>query len=410
MKSFILISQYYYPEQISTGQILTELSAELHELGWRVDAVSAQPSYYQTQKVPKRITVPGTSIVVRRVRNLTLNKNRLLGKILNYSSITLGLCWRQIMLPTGSVILTVTNPAVYPIVAAFVARIRKQRLVIIVHDVYPEILVALKYLSASCQVVKTWRRLDEWAHSVAYASIVLGNDMMKALRGRSRTRAPNRVLRIPNWSIVEPLSENQRASNPLFFEYPILDKKFIVLYSGNLGLFHPIEAIIKAAELVQQSRYVDILFVFIGGGGKLKLAKEMVMNRSLENVVFLPYQSKERLPYSLGLANIGLVSLSKGVEGLAVPSKLYGLMAAGKPIIANVPIGSEVAEVLRDERCGFVCDPDDSTSLANLILRVYGDRSLEAELGHRSREAAESTYSLLSIAAQYNDLLTEVSS
>lgn len=128
----------------------------------------------------------------------------------------------------------------------------------------------------------------------------------------------------------------------------------------------------------------------------------------LANVSFLPYQPKELLPHSLGFADVGIVSLSEGITGLAVPSKLYGLMSAGKPIVANVPAESEVALVLDEEKCGIHCAPNDSSALASAVIRYFENPELVNEHGRRSQTAAKQKYSIDVVAKMYDQVLSAV--
>lgn len=402
MNKIYLFSQYFHPESISTGQLLTELVERLSLKGWKSHVTAAQPTYYGRERVERTISLHERATTVSRINNLQLDKNSLIGKALNYFSVSFLFSWRQLFVPTKRLIVAVTNPAIFPILAAIVATIRNQKLIIIVHDVYPEIVAALGYLRPDSLLYSLWKRVDAWAHSKADAVVVLGRDMEDQLRTRLGYA---KYVSIPNWSDVPPV---HRSDNLLLKKQQQLKNKFVVLYSGNLGLFHPIECILNAARIMSNLGCNQIHFLFIGGGGKLPIAKEMAGDYRLTNVSFLPYQPKELLPHSLGLADVGIVSLSEGVSGLAVPSKLYGLLSAGKPIVANVPPDSEVALVIDEETCGIHCGPNDSEALAAAVIRYFEHPDLLSLHGNNARVAAKAKYSLDVVTDKYDKLFGSV--
>lgn len=406
-KSLFFISQYFYPENISTGQLLSELVGQLSAIGWKAKVLSAQPSYYERKRVDSKLFLPGTGVEICRVNTPTLNKNSITGKIVNYLSVTLMFAMRQLFLPQSSLVVTVTNPAIYPVFSAVVARIRKQRLVIIIHDVYPEIVAALDFMSAESLVYRTWLRADKWAQKSARACIVLGRDMHAVITRRHRRGSAPSLAVIPNWAKTSDF-RSTRNDNPFLDEYSFLKKKFIVMYSGNMGLFHPIEALIQAAHVIQEYGNTDIHFAFVGGGGKLGSARSLSKKLGLQNTCFLPYQPKNRLKHSLGAADVGLVSLNVEVTGLAVPSKLYGLLAAGKPILANVPANCEVALVLHEEQCGLWCEPNDAQGIAQALMKYRSQPELMERHSHNALQAAEKRYSLDIAAQEYDRVFREI--
>jgi glycosyltransferase involved in cell wall biosynthesis len=166
------------------------------------------------------------------------------------------------------------------------------------------------------------------------------------------------------------------------------------------------ETIAEAANRLQD---IPVLFLFIGGGGKREKIGKMVAEFGLENVLFLPYQPKEKLQYSLSCSDVSLVSLDEGVEGLSVPSKYYGILASGRPVIALMAERSEVAMSIRESGCGYVVPPGNPDALAERIRYLFDHPDAVREMGKKARQSLERNYSRRVVAEKYLDLLREVS-
>jgi glycosyltransferase involved in cell wall biosynthesis len=168
--------------------------------------------------------------------------------------------------------------------------------------------------------------------------------------------------------------------------------RFVVQYSGNMGLWHDIDAIVRSAALLKHRG--DIVFLFVGGGMRKAAAQSLAQELQLPNVLWLPYQPIENLADSLGCCHVALISQREGLEGVAVPCKLYGILASGRPIIAQVPTNSEVARVIREEDCGAVIAPGDSEGLAREVERMADDPARRQAAGLASRRAYQMKYTV----------------
>jgi glycosyltransferase involved in cell wall biosynthesis len=398
------LSQYFFPELISTGQLLTELAEDLVNQGCSVIVVAGQPTYYESSRVPPEMAHRGIKIL--RVGNTQLEKNSVAGKILNSTTFFLGAIRRSLILSEDTVILVVTNPPILPFVPYLLSFLRKQKYVCLIHDVYPDIAVRLGYLRKKGVFYWLWERMNRKMMHGAAAVIVLGRDMEEKIREKMDRSEWGKIRMIPNWSDEDAVRPIEKGENPFLQEIGLSPSTFIVQYSGNMGLSHGMETIIEAASRLQD---IPVRFLFIGGGGKREKIGKMVAEFGLENVLFLPYQPKEKLQYSLSCSDVSLVSLDEGVEGLSVPSKYYGILASGRPVIALMAERSEVAMSIRESGCGYVVPPGNPDALAERIRYLFDHPDAVREMGKKARQSLERNYSRRVVAEQYLDLLREVS-
>lgn len=183
-----------------------------------------------------------------------------------------------------------------------------------------------------------------------------------------------------------------------------LDNKFIVMYSGNIGLFYDLENIIKITK--EFSHYEDLVFLFIGEGAMKENMNAFVMENGIENVLFLPYQPKEFIKYSLNVADIHLVVNQKGIKGVSVPSKIYGVMAAGKPILGVLERESEAEILITNSDCGVVVEPQDYNGIIEAIKHFYNMKDQERkEMGIRGRDYLEQNLKKETSIQKYNEVL-----
>jgi glycosyltransferase involved in cell wall biosynthesis len=399
-----ILSQYFFPELISTGQLLTELAEDLAEMGCSVSVVAGQPTYYGASRVPEEMVHRGIRIL--RVGNTQLKKNSVPGKILNSTTFFLGAVLRSLALPIDMVVLVVTNPPILPFVPYLLSFMRKQKYVCLIHDVYPDIAIRLGYLRQESVLCRTWERMNRSMMRRAAAVVVLGRDMEEKVREKLDRSEWEKIHVIPNWSDGDAILPIDKEENPFLTEIGLEPSTFIVQYSGNMGLSHDMETIIEAASRLQD---LSIKFLFIGGGGKREKIEKMAADLRLDNVQFLPYQPKEKLKYSLACSDVSLVCLDVGVEGLSVPSKYYGILASGRPVIALMGERSEVAMSVLESGCGYVVPPGNPEALANRIRYLFDDPDAAREMGRKAREVLEKSYSRRVLAVKYLDLLREVS-
>jgi glycosyltransferase involved in cell wall biosynthesis len=208
------------------------------------------------------------------------------------------------------------------------------------------------------------------------------------------------------WSDDRAITPKKESNFNKFKDEWKLSNKFIITYSGNMGRFHDMETIMEAANKLSNNK--NMVFLFIGEGHKKGWMIEYANRHGLANCQFHTYVEREKLGDMLSCADIGLVSLLEGQQGLSVPSKCFGLMAAGIPVIGIMPSNSEMSMVIKEEQCGIVVDPSDIDGLVDAILKLYNNPQLRVEMGLNGRKGIDTKYSLDLAADAYVDLIVKL--
>ena len=292
------------------------------------------------------------------------------------------------------------------VVAWLVLRLRGVPYVFLVHDVYPEIAVQLGIVGPRSITARLWRRIYRRIYLAAARIVVLGLRMRDVVRESIDSPEQWYKLKIiPNWTDGDTIVPRAKEENPLRDELGLTDK-LVVLYSGNMGLAHDMETIVEASDRLRDLS--DLRFLFIGDGGKRDWLAATVQQRELTNVVMLPYQPQEKLPYSMTCGDISLITLKRGMEGLLVPSKIYSSLAAGLAIIAVMEAGSEVGDIVEDHECGYRMPQGDVDGLVAAITALHENPSLLAEMQRRSRACFDAKYTREMSIERYAEMLRSV--
>jgi glycosyltransferase involved in cell wall biosynthesis len=318
---------------------------------------------------------------IRRVNSIAYSRKSAFTRLSTWTLFSIHYFLYLLFSKKPSQLVVVTNPPFAPFVTAIVAGLRGIPFHIVVFDLYPEVLQAVSITSHDSWIFRLWQGNNRWTFSRARSIITL-SDSMKAAISRYRT---DDVHVIFNWADTEYIKPIKREANPFIKNHDLSDK-FIVMYSGNMGLTHDLESLLEAADRVRDDR--RILFVLIGEGGKKVKLETTKQQRQLENVVFLPYQDAANFPYAIAAADIGIITLGLGGESISVPSKTYVNMAAGLALIAISPKNSELTNIVEGYHVGFAVEPGHPEELANYIRRMAGDASLLASFKNRSRETS----------------------
>ena len=230
--------------------------------------------------------------------------------------------------------------------------------------------------------------------------ILLGRDMYGVVGRRFRAVADRAVI-IPNWADVDELVPMPRAGNQFLCRLNI-STKFVIQYSGNMGRTHGIEMLLETATMLRESD--GLHFIFVGSGAKEQWLTENVSERGLGNITILPLQPRQALCELLNACDVAVISFIPGMAGISVPSRMYSIMAAGKPIIAVADDESELALVVREEQIGWVVQPERPDLLLEVIRHAQADPELIREMGGRARRAAEQKYPFKKILESYQGL------
>jgi glycosyltransferase involved in cell wall biosynthesis len=370
----------YWPDTGATGQLLTELAEDLVALhGFEVTVVAGYPFAASGQAVRPSETRNG--VRVRRARGTTLSPRSFAGRAANYMTYFLSALWIAIRLPRQDVTVALTDPPIIGL-AALAARPR-HGMVFFCQDIFPEVAGLLDDFRSPL-VNNLLDRLNRLLVRRAARVVALGDTMASRLI-HGKGADPKRMTVIHSWADTSAIVPSDK--NNAFARAHGLVDRFVVLHAGNIGLAQNLDVVLDAAGRLRSRR--DILILFIGEGNRKAALEAAARARRLDNVRFLPFQPRDQLRWTYASSDVCLVSLKPGLAGYIVPSKLYPILAAGRPYLAAVESMSEVAALTERHRCGVLVAPGDAAGLAAEIARLADQPHERETMGGRARVAAE---------------------
>jgi colanic acid biosynthesis glycosyl transferase WcaI len=398
----------YYPDFGATGQLLTELAEDLRrDYGCEVSVVTGTPLL---EKKADRSRVRGWGLVQReeyhgvqivRAAGTTFRPRRFISRAANYVSYFLSACLAGMRIPRPDVVVSLTDPPIIGLAALLTARRCKARFVFVCQDVFPEVAWLLEDFH-NATVNRLLDRINRMLIREADRVVALGEVMRERLIA-GKGAEPWKVKVIHNWADCTAIVPGSKR-NPFSIAHGLAEA-FVVMHSGNLGLSQSLETLIDAASRLRP--YHDLVLAMVGDGTKREALELKARSQGLANVRFFPYQPKESLRESFASADVFVISLKRGLAGYIVPSKLYGILAAGRPYVAAVEGACEVAAITKQYHCGLLAEPADPKDLADKILTLYHDPNLAQRLGANARRAALAFDRPLQVQAYY-DLFREV--
>jgi colanic acid biosynthesis glycosyl transferase WcaI len=412
----IFLNRFFYPDLSATSKLLSDLVFALARTGISVTVIASRLHYDNAaMALPHRDSIH--AVDVWRVWTSRRGRQRPIGRSLDYVSFYLAAGWRLWRLArAGDIIVAKTDPPLLSVIIAPIAWLKGAHFVNWLQDIFPEVADALNVGGRLGRLAfRAVRSLRNWSLRSAKTNVVVGEGMAAVLQAQGIGRERIRV--IPNWSdgtLIVPIESKQNALRKCW----VPDGCFVVGYAGNLGRAHDVDTIIETISLLQQraakSRANDIsqqiMFVFIGGGAQRAKLEREVLQRGLTNVRIHPYQPRERLAETLGSADVHLVSLNPKLEGLIVPSKFYGITAAGRPTLFIGAPDGEIARLVDEFECGFTVAPGDGKGLVDRILLLAEDPELRATLGAHARAAFEKHWDQRLAVEKWEEVLKAVAS
>jgi glycosyltransferase involved in cell wall biosynthesis len=399
-KSLWFVSEAYYPDEVGTAYYVTKLAEGL-AASFNVRVLCGFPIYdARGAKVPSE-EIHG-HVRIKRCRGATLDKDRLFLRIVNLATISLSLFFLALTrFRKNDVVLVVTSPPLLPFTIKTACALKRAKCILRIDDVYPEALIAAGMLNPRSSSAAFMRSLNKWLYRRVDAIVVMGRDMERLARQLAAPTIKN-ISIIPNWADVDEIFPVPKSQNALLKELG-LSEKFVVLCAGNMGRAQAIEMMFSAAELMKGTK--GLHFLFIGSGAKRAWMDREAKETPLENVTILNQRPRSDQNNFLNACDINLVSLVSGMTGAGVPSRLYNIMAAGKPVIAVAPEDSEACRVVLEEDIGWVVSPDRPDRLAEAIAAAASNPARLADMGVRARSAARGKYSPATVLNKYRELI-----
>lgn len=405
MVRILFFNRSFYPDNASTGQLLTELCEDLvREHGHEVTVIAGPVRGKPTRREGYGLfAFPESRNGVRilRTRSTKFDKASFAGRASNYITYFLYALLTGWFERRPNVVVTYTDPPIVGLAAWFRARVLRARFVLVCQDIFPQVAVLLEGFHKGL----VYDLLDWVSWFLIYTSdaIVAIGETMRNRLVKVKKAKPAKIRVIQNWADCSAIVPGPKEND--FTMANGLADKFVVMHSGNVGLSQSLETLVEAA--VHLREFSDIMIVIVGEGAKKEVLQKKVEEMGLPNVRFLPFQPKENLDQSFAAADAFVVLLKKGMEGYIVPSKVYGILAAGRTFVASVAEECEVAVIAEQYECGLVARPGDALDLADKILMLYRDREWSAWRGTRAREAALH-FDRKAASGKYNELFVEL--
>ncbi len=392
----LVFNQYYWPGLEATAHLLSELCGSLSD-EYEIIVLTGRLAIPKAD--PGRTGHDGVEIV--RVSSTAFDRSRLFLRGVNYATYLLASFRAGLAAEKPDVVLCMTDPPIIADVALLVARRFGVPLVVVSQDVFPEVAVELKRLENPA-LVGLMRVLIGYYLRRADRVVAIGETMRRRLEQKGAP--PERIRVIPNWVDTEQIRPAPREND--WTREHGLDGKFVVMHSGNIGHAQDLDGLVRATTFLRDLD--DLVVVVIGGGARHADLLTLTERLDADRVVFLGYQPRETLSLSLSAASIHVVGLARGLSGYVVPSRLYGILAAGRPVIVAADEDSETAQVVEREGCGVVVPPGRPELLAEAIRAAHDGRLDLEEMGRRGREYVTREADRSVATERYRSLISEL--
>lgn len=388
-KKLLVYAHYYHPDVASTGQILKELCEGMKEQ-FDITVICTVPSY--TGKIDDRYQkdkfyfeeINGVKVVRVRVPEFTKNdKKSRIGNLVTYFFSAIS---ATLKLEKQDYIFAISQPPILGGILGVLGKwSRGGKFIYNIQDFNPEQTMAVGY-SNNKLILKAAMAVDKFSCRMSDKVIVVGRDMQETLRKRFKNKNVPKNIFINNWideKEIYPLPEDNEKVLAFKRKYG-LENKTVIMYSGNIGLYYDLENLIKVIERFKGRE--DVGFAFVGDGTKKKEIEAYAIEHDIANVKFIPYQNKADLINSLNAGDVHWVVNAKGIKGVSVPSKLYGVMAAGKPVLGVLEEGSEGRLIIEDCGCGICIEPGKYDLIYEELKKVVDNINEYKMLGIKGKE------------------------
>ncbi|MCL6751565.1 glycosyltransferase family 4 protein [Nostoc sp. CCCryo 231-06] len=395
MQQITILTQYFYPHSGATSQLMTDLAKGLCDLDYTVNIFTSTQLNKTTPELLNQINI-------HRAFSLIKSSNSILSKISSSLFFLLGAFTYIIRhQPAKTPLLIASNPPYAGILGICLKLLKGGEYYFLLQDIFPESAAISGIIQSHSILFKIFDKLIYLTCKYAKNTIVLSSSMQDYLV-QKYPNIKNQITIIENWAI-EDIPTCNKQDNKFAQKYN-LTQIFTILYSGNLGRLHDIETITEAAKILKDT---PIQFVFIGEGVKTKIVEQAIQTYQLKNIFLLPYQPRELLPLSLTACDISLVSLIPGAESIVAPSKLYGMLAAGRGIIAISAPNSYIDKLLKTSGCGINTVPNNPQQLASLISELANDSQRVKVMGEKARQLYKTRYTFQRALEEYQQILFE---
>jgi colanic acid biosynthesis glycosyl transferase WcaI len=398
------LSTYFKPDITANGILMTQLAEELVAQGHKLTVVTSMPHYSTNHIWPEyqgklwvRETWARNIDVTRLYIHVPQDKTNLTGRLLGYVSFNLLALITLLWLPKYDLIFVPSPPLTNGMVGWLVSRLRRVPFVYNVQDIYPDVAVRLGVLQ-NPRLIRFFQWMERFVYSRAAAVSVISQGFRHNLR--TKEVADEKIHIIPNF-VDDAFICPQDRENAFTQEHSLADR-FVVLFAGNVGLSQGLEHVLKAAQQLRQ--YEEIVFLIVGNGAAKAALIQQAKALGLDNLRFLPFQPHEQVASMYAAAHVGIVPLRHGVAQESVPSKVFSILGAARPVIAAVDADSDTATLIADAQCGLRVPPEDADALATAILQLRSTPDVAQTMGQAGYAYVRQHYTKQQVAAQYAQL------
>lgn len=397
-KKLLIYAHYYIPDTASTGQILRELAEGMLDK-FDITVICVVPSYlgtiegkYKTQKYYQE-TINGVNVL--RIRVPEFNKTNKVSRVKNILTYFFGAMGATFKVGKQDYVFSISQPPILGgLIGVWGKWVKHAKYIYNIQDFNPEQVLAVGY-SKNKLITNTMMWFDKFSCKQSDLVITVGRDLVETVEERFKGKKVPKTVMINNWideSEIYPLPQDHERIVAFKKKYG-LDDKFVIMYSGNIGLYYDLEKLIKVLKQFRKGYTLtgtyeegpktkdgrEVVFAFVGAGSVLDKLILYSKKHHFENIVFIPYQEKVDLIYSLNAGDVHWCVNAKGIKGVSCPSKAYGIMAAGKAIIGVLESGTEVRGLIEECNCGKCCEPGDYVEVAD-IIRWYIENARSGEI------------------------------
>ncbi len=390
MKIAILGSNFY-PELIGISVYTTEMSEHLRKARHEVTVFTAFP-YYPQWDIPQQYkgklfaTEEHNGVLIRRSYIYVPKQVTTISRIIHELSFIVSSCINILFSKKPDFLIIVSPPLALGLVGCIVNILRRIPFIFHIQDLQPDAAVELGMVK-NWGLIRILYKMEKFIYANANKISTISNKMGEKVIAKGVHNA--RIILFPNWVDTEYFKPFPKQ-NVFRIEHGLKDK-FIVLYSGNIGYKQGMDIILKTAK--EASDIKDIIFVIVGDGAYKTEFFRKYKQLNLHNVLFLPLQPKEMLPYMLSAADVSLVLQKKQMTDIVMPSKLLGIMACGSPVIVGANLGSNLHGIISESGCGIIIKPEDSVQLLDAMMEIYHNPHKAEEFGRKGRDFAVKHYS-----------------
>ncbi len=394
----LVLNQYFYPEYVTSSVLVTQMAEDMATAGLDVEVLCGMPKEYFSGQSKVRRKERHNGLLIRRVGYLQLSRKSKIGRLLNYFSLIASMAARWPLFLRYELVIVYSLPPLLPLLPALMNVLFGKKFMFACYDLYPDLAIAMKAIRPGSAIDRVMSFTNRLVYPRATAIVAIGTEMKKYMAKSGLVRDGAKIRVLPNWYDDEPNIYTEPTDQP--------KEQFVVAYCGNMGICQDMETILQCAAVLKDRD--NIHFVFTGHGNKAESLKAEAAQLYLANIEFHGFLTGKAYTDMLANADCFVVSLERGMEGLAVPSKTYSYLAAGRPVLAIIDPDTDISRDLAQYECGYTIKYHDSKGMAGLILEMAEDRGKLAQMGRNARRLYEEHYTREACTKGYVELVREL--